>query len=183
MKNPLLTTATAVALLWGASTAAAAQFVNFGPMAPDGSFSGTFGNTGIANPTFTDTFEFVLPTGTSSFVATSTFSGNQRNNIDFTSIRFNGMDFLIGSTGQTEVRFLNGIPVTAGAAQQLIVAGTNGGSGSYSGVVTFTPDMVGGGAVPEPSAWALMILGFGGAGAMLRRRGRGGRFSVASTAS
>lgn len=26
------------------------------------------------------------------------------------------------------------------------------------------------GAVPEPGAWALMILGFGGAGAMLRRR-------------
>jgi hypothetical protein len=28
----------------------------------------------------------------------------------------------------------------------------------------------GGGAVPEPSGWALMIAGFGGAGAMLRRR-------------
>jgi hypothetical protein len=28
----------------------------------------------------------------------------------------------------------------------------------------------GAGAVPEPATWALMILGFGGAGAMLRRR-------------
>ncbi|WP_414694730.1 PEPxxWA-CTERM sorting domain-containing protein, partial [Phenylobacterium sp.] len=28
----------------------------------------------------------------------------------------------------------------------------------------------GGNEVPEPSTWALMILGFGGAGAMLRRR-------------
>lgn len=28
----------------------------------------------------------------------------------------------------------------------------------------------GGAVVPEPSAWALMLLGFGGAGAMLRRR-------------
>ena len=27
-------------------------------------------------------------------------------------------------------------------------------------------------AVPEPAAWALMILGFGGAGAQLRRRRR-----------
>jgi hypothetical protein len=26
------------------------------------------------------------------------------------------------------------------------------------------------GAIPEPGAWALMIIGFGGAGAMLRRR-------------
>ena len=28
----------------------------------------------------------------------------------------------------------------------------------------------GGGAVPEPAAWALMVFGFGGAGAALRRR-------------
>ena len=28
------------------------------------------------------------------------------------------------------------------------------------------------GAVPEPASWAMLILGFGGAGAMLRRRGR-----------
>ena len=28
------------------------------------------------------------------------------------------------------------------------------------------------GVVPEPAAWALMILGFGGAGAALRRRTR-----------
>lgn len=35
----------------------------------------------------------------------------------------------------------------------------------------FTRTVVGGaGAVPEPGAWALMILGFGGVGAMLRRR-------------
>jgi hypothetical protein len=28
----------------------------------------------------------------------------------------------------------------------------------------------GGTAVPEPSTWALMLLGFGGAGALIRRR-------------
>ncbi len=40
--------------------------------------------------------------------------------------------------------------------------------------VTVTADAVGavGAAVPEPASWALMILGFGGAGASLRR-GRG----------
>lgn len=38
------------------------------------------------------------------------------------------------------------------------------------------------GAVPEPQAWALMILGFGAAGAMLRGRARSGR-SAASAAN
>jgi hypothetical protein len=42
------------------------------------------------------------------------------------------------------------------------------GSESYFGTAT----LVAGGApgVPEPAAWTLMLLGFGGAGAMLRRR-------------
>ncbi len=176
MKTLLLSTATAVALLCATSTANASQFMLWGPVAVDGSFSGSFGNDGGLNSVFSDIFNFTLPTGISSFVATSTFSDNQSNNIDFTSIRFNGIDFVVGATGQTEVRFLNSTPVTLGGPQQLIVAGTNGGGGSYSGVVSFTPV---GGAIPEPSAWALMILGFGGAGAMLRRRARGGRLEVA----
>jgi len=45
----------------------------------------------------------------------------------------------------------------------------NGGNYSNDSIgVNFTLDSAG---VPEPAAWALMILGFGGAGAMLRRRG------------
>jgi hypothetical protein len=46
----------------------------------------------------------------------------------------------------------------------------------YSGVASYD-DVVGGGA-PEPSAWALMLLGFFGAGALLRRRGPGGRVAL-----
>lgn len=38
----------------------------------------------------------------------------------------------------------------------------------------------GAGAVPEPASWALMILGFGAAGAMLRRRGPGQPFALAA---
>ncbi|MBL8556675.1 MAG: PEP-CTERM sorting domain-containing protein [Phenylobacterium sp.] len=39
----------------------------------------------------------------------------------------------------------------------------------YSGI-SYTLFDIGAGGVPEPGTWALMILGFGGAGAMLRRR-------------
>ena len=53
------------------------------------------------------------------------------------------------------------------------------GNASYSGVITFMPGSTG--AVPEPGAWALMILGFGGAGAVLRRaRGQAQRATAFS---
>jgi hypothetical protein len=45
------------------------------------------------------------------------------------------------------------------------VSSVQGGTISVNEVI-----QQGSGAVPEPASWALMILGFGGAGAMLRRR-------------
>ena len=54
--------------------------------------------------------------------------------------------------------------------------GSTDGSGWYnnSGVsqvtITYTALPTGGGVVPEPATWAMMIMGFGAAGAMLRRR-------------
>ena len=45
-----------------------------------------------------------------------------------------------------------------------------GRNGSYANDSTGFALTVSTGAVPEPSAWAMMILGFGGAGALLRRR-------------
>jgi hypothetical protein len=43
--------------------------------------------------------------------------------------------------------------------------------------VTITVNSIGAGAVPEPASWALMIGGFGMAGAMLRRRRAGAAFA------
>jgi hypothetical protein len=44
-----------------------------------------------------------------------------------------------------------------------------------SGFGTITFDAPSPAGVPEPSTWALMIAGFGGAGAMLRRRSAAAR--------
>lgn len=55
---------------------------------------------------------------------------------------------------------------------------TNASSGHFLAKfdnVALTGDRLVAGGVPEPSAWSLMILGFGGAGALLRRRGGGAR--------
>ena len=150
-----------------ASAADAATYINYGPTGSDGGFSITFGNTGITTTNFSDTFDFTMPTGRGDFVITSTMSGGSQN-ITWSSIAFNGEAFESGSVGWNEFSFLNDIHLTAGALQQLVLTGVGGGNASYSGVITFMPDATG--AVPEPASWALMIAGFGAAGAVLRRR-------------
>ena len=117
MKRLILAATAVAALLSGVSSANAAQYVTWGPTASDGSFSGSFGSNGVlgdVNGLFSEVFNFTLPTGVSSFIAASTFSNNQANNITFSSIKFNGTDFNIGMTGQNETRFLNGVSVTSG---------------------------------------------------------------------
>ena len=167
MKSILFCAVAAVAVLAGASAASAAQFITWSEPGADGAFSATFGNTGIEDATFDDVFNFELPSGITSFTVNSTFSNNESNDVDFSLVAYNGTDFVVGSTGKNEYRFLNDVVMTEGGSQQLLVSGTSGGNGSYSGVISFSPSV---GVVPEPGAWALMILGFGGAGAMLRRR-------------
>jgi hypothetical protein len=168
--NKFVAAAGLAGALWAfGSVANASTFESWSPVNPDGSFTGNFGDTGItgnASGAFTDVFDFTLPTGVSSFTVNSTFTGNLSNNIDFTSVTFNGQSFAIISTGQNEFRALNGIELTAGGPQHLVVSGTSGGSGSFDGVISFSPVT----GVPEPGAWALMIMGFGGVGGLVRAK-------------
>ena len=69
-----------------------------------------------------------------------------------------------GGTATAHVDFQH---ITAGGPQQLIITGNGGTAATYGGTVSFILNAA---AVPEPAAWALMIVGFGGVGAMLRRR-------------
>jgi hypothetical protein len=69
--------------------------------------------------------------------------------------------FQPGAFGAAGVYTTDGWPINAPGC-------CYGNAGFATLVVSGAPDP--GGAVPEPTTWALMITGFGGAGAMLRRR-------------
>lgn len=72
---------------------------------------------------------------------------------------------LIADAGNTDLRELYTLAdLGLGAGTYtLTVQGTRGDQGVFGGHVDVT-------AVPEPSTWALMLLGFGGIGWQLRRR-------------
>src|SRR3546814_10702224 len=80
----------------------------------------------------------------------------------------------IDEIGATENRSFLNLPVTSGM-QTLVINGTSGGSGSYSGTLAF--------AVPEPASWAMMIAGFGLLGGAIRVRKRQVKVSFADRKS
>jgi opacity protein-like surface antigen len=164
MKTAVLATAMAAAILCAASAANAAHTVILTPPATDGSLTGMFGETAIAAGDFSDTFTFTMPAGIAGATITTNWVGSLLSNIDFSSVTFNGNPFSLGPTGQVENGFVLNLPVTSGT-QTLVVNGKSGGNGSFSGTLSFALA-----ALPEPASWALMIVGFGGIGAMLRRR-------------
>jgi hypothetical protein len=167
MTRHLLSAALVAGLLAGGS-ASAATYMSVAPTAADGSISGVFGNDGgIAKGEFTNTFVFTWPSaGTTSGTISSSFTASN-NDLNFTSVTLNGIEFIdvLGGPGVTEFRFTSEQMTLAGENTLVVKGYSPGTSATYSGTTSFTP-----GAVPEPTTWALMILGMGAAGAALRRR-------------
>lgn len=156
MKKLLFAAAMAVSATAASAPAHAAAVISF-----DGT-TGTFSHMNIGGGAFSDTLNFTVP-GMGSVGATiSSIAVSFLNNIDFTSVTLNGQEFDIGNMGMQEFRSIK-VPVSAGE-QTLMINGTSGGNGSYSGTLAF--------AVPEPESWAMMITGFGLAGAAIRGRRR-----------
>lgn len=75
--------------------------------------------------------------------------------------------FASGAFGAPGVYTTDGWPVNGPPVGQNEFDCCFGNAGFATLTVSGSPDV---GGIPEPGTWALMILGFGGAGAMLRRR-------------
>jgi hypothetical protein len=130
----------------------------------DNTISGTYGNDNVAYGFFTDTFNFSFPTaGFGGATITSIMTKLLATDINFTSVKFNGVELNTASFGTFEARYLDDLVVASGP-QKIVVEGWSGGNGSYNGTVSFAA------GVPEPATWAMMIIGFGAAGAMVRNR-------------
>jgi len=122
---------------------------------------------------FTHEFEFsILDDSEANSSVTTILLGST--DIDFSSIFLDGFAFTqTGFDPAAENWELATVGLLAGDHSIVLkgsVVGTSG-DGAYSGVLNVAADGGGGGnEIPEPSTWAMMILGFGGTGAMLRRR-------------
>lgn len=137
----------------------------------NGPISASYGRSGLGAGSFTDVFYFTIDqTGLGSGSITTSFSGAPMSmtDLDFTSVVFNNgtSNYAVPtSMGNTESGGLTDVPISFGVQNSLTVSYLSRGQGSYGGQLTFTPN-----EVPEPSAWALMLLGFGGMGLVIRRR-------------
>jgi opacity protein-like surface antigen len=152
----------------------------------DGTISATLGHVGIPSGDFEDLFQFhvpVLGTGSGSLTTSVTLANYLGAlDTDLLQVYVNGVlanltitdadgnpcapgDRTTGTCGANETWSLNNVTLLPGALNTIDVIGLSRGNGSYGGNATFVPT-----AVPEPAAWALMLVGFAGIGFQLRRK-------------
>jgi hypothetical protein len=181
--SKLLTSAAAAASIVAfAGSASAATFVSSWTVFANGEISVTFGDNGLGvagsvapadglsssthaydagTGVFTDTFNFNLPTG---YVVNA--GGSTSTDLTFSTATFNGFGGSVNNSVPNDHRFLIAFqPVVNGSGQQLVITGVGAASNTWAGTASFVP-------VPEPTTWGLMIMGFGGVGALLRNRRR-----------
>lgn len=137
-----------------------------------GPLSALYGRDGIGAGTFTDRFLFTIDQfglgsgGISSILAGAVGSATD---LDFTEVTFNNgtttVPVTITNAGFFESGGLANVPISSGVQNILSVTYLSRGAGAYGGNLSFSPS-----AVPEPASWAMMLLGFGAVGSIVRRR-------------
>ena len=102
--------------------------------------------------------------------ATASISGLFAGDDQVSSIRLNGVTFSAGAVGFSSfTSFATSTGFVAGANTLTFVTHNDGGPAGLRVEVGGTADATG--AVPEPSMWGLMVVGFGLVGSAARRRG------------
>ena len=142
-----------------------------------GPIAATFGNAGVTaantSTTLQDIFQFIIPQNGvgSGSVTTGTTLAFSANDTDLLSVLVNGTPATktLSNGGLTETYSISGVPITAGATNQIVVNYLSRGVFSYGGNATFNPVA----AVPEPATWAMMLMGLGGIAFSLRRMKKG----------
>ena len=130
----------------------------------------TAANNAILNVTsgFTDGFSFFYSSSTAATINVYdglNGTGNILASLNLTAQGFNNC------TGDPNGSFCNWTPIGVsfgGTAYSINFGGTANQTGFDN--ITFGSATPGTGAVPEPSTWAMMLLGFGAVGAAMRRR-------------
>lgn len=167
MRKKLAFLSTVLAASFMATSANAAEIM-IDPSAPAGEFNNNNVNCATTSPcTFTDVGTFVTPAGFN-VVSLAIISTNVSalTDVDFTSVLFNGVEFVLNRQEPTDFGSLANQALVAGATNTLVVNGVSGGRGSYGGNLSFGSVA----AVPEPAAWMLMLLGMAGIGYSMRRK-------------
>lgn len=176
MRRLLLAAAGAMALVGAAANAGPVISGPVGPLPPAVTPPGTFiiGSNLSAGPgTFNDMFTFTVLGASAMFngqVSSIEFDHTGTQNINFTTLTVDGNSvFSETSTDPNPESWaiLNPILLTAGTHTINVAGNLLGTNGSYSG--NFNLNTVPA-AVPEAATWAMMLLGFGGMGMVIRRR-------------
>jgi hypothetical protein len=173
----MLVAAAAGAAVLYAGSAVAAPTISYTSGATPGSFTAMFGD--VPGGDFSDVFtSFTVGSGGGTLDATlGGFSALANSTFAFSVAELLGpggtrIPFTLSASGVFESGSIVGAALTAGT-YTLHFEGTGDSGTAYMGSLAFTP--TGGlsatSPAPEPTAWALMILGFGAVGCALRGRG------------
>jgi PEP-CTERM motif len=175
MKRVFLAASAAVALIAGAPAAyAATTFTKLDQASLDAFGTSTFGAIITTSGIFDHVFTFTTSglNDASSFIGTISLA-NGKKDIDFTSIDLDGLFSFVKNSGDPSERWdLSNAVIGAGVHTinvhgTVVTTGTALNAASYSGTLNLSSL-----AVPEPATWGLMIVGFGGIGAVIRSRRR-----------
>ncbi len=121
------------------------------------------------DPSFSATFNFNVPASGRVSIAAISIATSAASNIDFTSSFLDGTTPFTISNGAVDTAVVSSILLSPGAhsftLSGLLNTPSGIGNAGFGGDISFTL----GQGVPEPTSWALFILGFGMIGGTMRR--------------